>query len=306
MIKLLSVIIPVYNSSESLFELCTTIKEVLQSLNIRNEIILIDDCSKDNSWMKIKALASTDSEIKGLKLSKNFGQHNAITAGIDYANGDWAVFMDCDLQDNPNELPKFIVHTVNDSNIIIGTRTKRKDSLLKIFSSFLFKYVINLVGDIDYDNSSSNYIMCSRKVIDATKTLKEQTRSLPLHLFNLGFNRIHIQVDHNKRKYGKSSYNLNKLLNLATDCIISNSNKPLILSIKFGLTLSLFSFIFFLYTLILYISGSIGVPGWFTLISLMTLMSGICFINLGIIGLYIGKIYNELKARPLYIIDEHT
>ena len=127
MIKLLSVIIPVYNSSDSLDELCTTISEVLKSQNIRKEIILIDDCSKDNSWIKIIELASIDSEIKGLKLSKNFGQHNAITAGIDYARGDWAVFMDCDLQDNPKELSKFLVHTNDHSNIIIGKRAKRKE-----------------------------------------------------------------------------------------------------------------------------------------------------------------------------------
>ena len=126
MIKLLSVIIPVYNSSDSLDELCATISEVLESQNIRKEIILIDDCSKDSSWTKIKYLASSNSEIKGLKLSKNFGQHNAITAGIDHANGDWAVFMDCDLQDNPKELPKFLVHANNQSNIIIGKGQKEK------------------------------------------------------------------------------------------------------------------------------------------------------------------------------------
>jgi polyisoprenyl-phosphate glycosyltransferase len=306
MIKLLSVIIPVYNSSDSLDELCETISEVLKHQNIRKEIILIDDCSVDNSWIKIRDLASVDSEIKGLKLSKNFGQHNAITAGIDYANGDWAVFMDCDLQDNPNELTKFIPHTSNSSNIIVGKRTKRKDSLLKVFSSNLFKYFINLLGEIDYDNSSSNYIMCSRKVLDATKAMKERTRSLPLHLMNLGFNRIHIEIDHNKRKHGKSSYNLHKLLNLATDCIISNSNKPLIISIKIGIILSFFSIFFAGYILVKFLSNEILVPGWTTIIILISLLSGLGFINMGVLGLYIGKIYNELKGRPIYVIDEYT
>ena len=304
----LSVITPVYLSMNSLIPLYEKVTETVSCLSdfTDYEIIMVEDCGGDDSWEVIEQLASKDPHVKGVTLSRNFGQHHAITAGLDLCNGDWVVVMDCDLQDDPSAIAKLWQKAKEGYEVVNVRRQKRKDSLVKRVRSRVYHAILDWLSGMSYDPQVANYRMMSRKVVDAYITMRESTRAMGLQIHWLGFSTDSIEIPHSVRHEGKSSYTLKKLIALAFDVAVSYSNKPLYISIAFGLIISLTSLVISLWFFIRFYLWHIPVTGWTSLMVSIWFLSGVIMANMGILGIYIGKVYNETKSRPIYAIAKRV
>ena len=220
----ISVVVPVYGCGKCLNKLYTRLKKTLSTFTEEFEIILINDASPDESWQTILKLAEEDNRVKGINLSRNFGQHKAITAGLEYAKGDWVVVMDCDLQDQPEEILKLYNKAQEGFDIVFGRRTERKDTFLKKLGSKVFYKIYDYFTESKIDNSTANFSIISKKVVVRLNQLREQNRMYPLFVNWIGFKKTEIDIEHALREEGKSSYTLSKLINLAIDSIVSQSN----------------------------------------------------------------------------------
>ncbi|UOQ92970.1 glycosyltransferase family 2 protein [Halobacillus shinanisalinarum] len=303
---MISVVVPVYGCQTCLYELCRRVDQTMKSIPSNYEILLINDCSPDQSWETIQKISKEDHHVRGFDMSRNFGQHRAITAGLDHTKGDFIVVMDCDLQDQPEEIKKLYEKALEGYEVVFGTRVVRQDGILKRLSSKLFYKVYDYLTDRSSDHTIANFSICSRNVIDNYRNMREQNRFFPLFIKWMGFKTTSIPVDHGKRLEGKSSYNVKKMVRLATDVIISQSNKPLRLSIQFGFLISFVSFIYGIYLILRYFFLSQPVPGWTSVMVSLYFIGGLIFFNFGVLGLYLGKVFNETKGRPLYIIRDVT
>ncbi len=270
------------------------------------DIILVNDASPDNSWEEILKQCASNPKVKGINLSRNFGQHYAITAGLHYAKGDWVVVMDCDLQDRPEEIPNLYRKAMEGYDIVYARRVVRKDGFLKKQSSKWFYKVFNWLSGMQTDSSVANFGIYRHCVIDEFNKMPEKTRFFPSLVKYLGFKDAAIDVEHAGRAEGESSYNLNKLLKLSFDVIVSNSNKPLRISVGLGFVMAMFSFLLALYNLIAKWVGIIKVDGYTTTVFSIWFVGGLLLFVIGILGLYIGKIFDQVKGRQLFIVKEEV
>lgn len=277
---------------------------MMGSIQLSYEIILVDDRSPDGSWEVMKRISHTYHEVKSLRLSRNFGQHPAIMAGLSHTRGEWVVVMDCDLQDQPKEIKKLYKKAIEGYDIVLAKRENRKDGILKKLSSKLFSKIYGFFTDSHYDNEVANFGIYHNKVVTSILLVGDYIKFFPLFVPFVGFNTISIPVEHAARSIGKSSYNLRKLTSLAFNTILSFSNKPLKLVVKFGLLISILSILVGLYTLYLYFTNKIEVAGYSSIIISIWLLSGIIITTIGITGIYVGKIFDQVKKRPVFIIDE--
>ena len=300
---LLSIVIPVYQAEEIVHELFRRIEASLSSV-LNYELILVDDGSKDRSWDEIEKLSTVDKKLKAIKLSKNFGQHYAITAGLDFCKGDWIVVMDCDLQDRPEEIKRLVDKALEGYDIVFAKRINRTDSFRKRLFSRLFYKIYSYLTGIKYDGSIANFGIYSSKVIEVIKNMREPLRAFSPMVRWVGFNKSYIQVEHGARYKGASTYNFRKVFNLGADIILSYSDKPLKIIIRLGFIISMLSFAIAFYYLISYWMGEILVSGFTTLVLSIWFLGGLIIFILGVIGLYISKIFAGIKNRPLYIIDK--
>jgi dolichol-phosphate mannosyltransferase len=301
---LISIVSPVYRAEGSVDELVRRLTESLRSITEDYEIILVEDRGPDNSWQKIMAQCKKDSRVKGLRLSKNFGQHHAITAGLDHSKGDWVVVMDCDLQDRPEEIPRLYSEAQNGYDIVFARRVNRQDGFFKKMTSALFYKMFSYLSGIEQDGTIANFGIYSRKAVNSIKSLRESMRAFSPMARWVGFNKTAIDVTHAEREVGRSSYTWGKLINLALNISIAHSEKPLRLVVKLGLTISLLALLFTIYNIIKYYNGTIQVPGYASIIISIWFLSGLMIFILGIVGLYIGKTFEGIKNRPIYIEDE--
>ena len=302
----ISVVTPVYGCTNTLHVLYSRLVNTLTQITEDFEIIMVNDASPDNAWETIVKLAQHDTRVKGINFSRNFGQHRAITAGLDYARGDWIVVMDCDLQDQPEEILKLYKKALEGYDAVIGKRTDRKDGFFKRFGSLIFYKIYNFMTDATVDKSIGNFGIYSKRIISSVGMLREQNRSFGLFTLWAGYKRVEIEITHAPRESGKSSYTLFKLIDLAIDSIIAHSNKPLKLSIKIGFSLSFLSFFYSAWLVVSYIFWSTPIAGWTSLIVSIYFLAGLIIGSIGMLGLYVGKIFDEVKQRPLYIIQETT
>lgn len=300
----ISVVSPIYGCKECLFDLYDRLVKTLSHIIDNFEIILVNDACPQASWERIVMLCARDERVKGINLSRNFGQHYAITAGLDHAKGEWVVVMDCDLQDRPEEIIKLYNKAIEGYDIVFGRRAERQDSFLKRFGSLAFNKVLDYFTDSKHDNSIANFGIYSRKVVETINRYREHSRDFLLFAQMVGFKKIEIDIEHAQRAYGHSSYNLSKLFRLAIDSIVSHSNKPLRLSIQLGFFLALASLIHASWLIARYFLYGTTTEGWTSLMVSMFFMFGLLFGIIGITGLYIGKIFDEVKRRPLYIVQE--
>jgi len=300
----ISVVVPVYGCCDSLDALYTRLNTSLSAISEDFEIILVNDASPDNAWDAIKALVSKDERVKGINFSRNFGQHKAIAAGLAHTNGDWVVVMDCDLQDRPEDIVKLYNKAQAGYDAVFGQRIGRQHSRRKRWASRAFIAVYDYLSDSKTDPTIGNFSIISRKVVEGLKELKEQHHPYTFFVIWLGFKRTYIEIEHAKREVGESSYNFKRLIELAMDNIVSQSNKLLKMSIKFGFALASFSALYAGYLVLKYFMTDEIVPGWTSVMVSIYFIGGLLFANLGLIGLYIGKIFDETKNRPLYVIDE--
>ena len=300
----ISIVSPVYRAEVFVEKLVFEIEKAVQSLNVTYEIVLVDDRSPDNSWQKMKQLSLQNPKVKSIRLSRNFGQHPAIMAGLSLAKGEWIVVMDCDLQDQPKEIIKLYNKANEGFDVVLAQRVNRKDSFLKRFSSYLFHQIYGYLTDTKFDNTIANFGVYNKNVIQEVLQMNDYIKSFPLFANWVGFKSIAIEVEHAEREFGTSSYSLTKLLSLAFNTIISFSNKPLKLFVKFGMTLSFFSFIFGTYTIYEYFNSQIKVIGYSSLMVSIWFLSGIIITTIGVVGIYIGKVFDQTKGRQPFIIEK--
>lgn len=300
----ISIVVPVYLGEACLRELYTRLCAVLTPITPNFEIVLVEDRSPDESWAVVRQLCAEDPRVVGLRLSRNFGQHPAITAGMERARGEWVVVMDCDLQDPPEAIPLLYARAQQGFHVVVAARTQRKEGLIKRGMSAAFYWVFNQLADVPYNGRCGNFRIMSRRTCDAFIRLRESSRLFGPMVDWLGFSRTEIDVEQAPRFAGESSYTFGKLLALAMDGITSFSDRPLRISIKFGALIAGGSLLFMAFILVKALVVGIPVEGWSSLMVTVTLMSGIIIANMGVIGLYLGKTFREVKGRPVYIIDD--
>jgi dolichol-phosphate mannosyltransferase len=300
----ISIVAPVYKCGDCVAELHRQVLAALEPLVDSFEIVLVNDGCPQNSWDAVRALAERDSRVKGINLSRNFGQHYAIAAGLHACTGNWVVVMDCDLQDRPDEIPRLYRKALEGYDIVYALRRNRQDHWTKRWISRSFAVVYNFLSDVTIDPRACNFSIASRQVIDGYRRLKELNRSYHLFLRWLGFRSCYLEVDHAPRFTGKSAYDLHRGFLLALESVTSQSNKPLILSIRAGFLMSGSAFLVGLFFAIRYFTRGIGVEGWTSVIVSIYFIGGLLLANLGVLGLYLGKVFNEVKDRPLYMVRE--
>jgi len=302
----ISVVTPVYKAEGSLRELYARLVAALETITRDFELVMVEDCGGDRSWEIIRELADEDPRVKGLQFSRNFGQHYGITAGLDYSDGDWVVVMDCDLQDRPEEIPRLYAKALEGYDVVLALRGKRSDSTFKRIASRLFYRLFSYLSEMDYDGDAGNFRIISRKVAENCRRMREQLRFFGGLVHWMGFPTAAIEVQHGRRHEGQSTYSFGKLWKLAGDTIIAYSDKPLRLSVRFGFLMSLFAFAGGMTILVRALLYGSPVVGWPSLFVSLYFLAGIIISILGILGIYLGKTFDEAKKRPLYIVSRTT
>lgn len=302
----ISVVSPVYRGEKMVHELVSRIQANVSKITDDYDIILVNDASPDLSWEMILKECQNDKRVKGINLSRNFGQHKAILAGLDYAKGRWVIVMDCDLQDRPEEIPVLYQKAQEGYDIVRGERENRKDGYLKKLSSTLFNKVFAYLSGIRTNKKIANYGIYSQKVIETVCKMPERDRAFGIQVDYVGFNKTAIPIEHGRRFEGSSSYNLKKLLSLAFGTIISNTNKPLKMMVHLGFLMTFLSLCIAIYNLLAYFSGHISVAGFTTTVFSIWFVGGMLMMQMGIVGIYIGKVFDQVKGRPLYVVMDEV
>ena len=298
----ISVVIPVYGCPGAVQPLCTRLMDTLDKLTPDYEILLVNDACPHGSWQEVEKACQRDIRIKGIEMARNFGQIKAITAGLDLCTGDWVVVMDCDLQDRPEGILDLYAKAQEGYDVVFARRKDRKDTALVKFFSKAFYKVYDYFTDGQYDNSICNYSISRREVIQNYCKMREQNRAYTLFLKWLGYRQVAIDIEADVRYEGKSSYNFRRKISMATQFITAQSNKPLMMSVRAGFLCATLSLLYILYRVVLYFVQGAVPEGWTSLIASIYLMGGIILISNGVLGIYMGYIFNEVKARPLYVI----
>ena len=302
----ISIVSPVYMAEGIVDELVKRIKEEVSRITDNYEIVLVEDGSPDQSWQKIEGNCKVDKRVKGIKLSRNFGQHHAISAGLSESNGEYVIVMDCDLQDNPKYITDLLSKSKEGYDIVFTIHKVRKHGKLKNFFSGVFHKFFNwLVGNENLHSSGQigAYSLLTRRVVEVFCSFNDSHRHYLMILRWLGFSQAYINIEHEKRFKGNTSYTLNKLIALAFDGVVSQTEKLLKLSIYAGFSLSIVSFISIIYIVIEAIAIGFQ-PGWASTSVLIIFSTGVILISLGILGIYIGKVFEQTKGRPLYLVDK--
>ena len=292
----ISIVSPVYKAEALLPELVERLKNALEPIGVTYEIVLVDDCSPDNSWEELKELSKEHPEIRGYKLSRNFGQHNTISAGIDHAQGKYVIVMDCDLQDRPEEIPGLYQQVISDGvEAVLARRADRQDGFIKRAISKIFYLSFWIITGVKMDGTVANFGIYGPNIMREYRKLREPDRSFPFLINWLGFRRSFRDVDHARRQSGSTSYSYTKLFRLAFDIILAFSDRPIQIIMQigvFGLTIHL-------------IMVLCGLKDGF-LMNFQALLSSVIILSISVLGMYLMKVYNATKGRPLYVIESKT
>jgi len=299
-----SIVAPVYNESESLPEFYRRISEVIGRLDGDVELILVDDGSSDGSLALMRDLQARDSSVRVLSFSRNFGHQVAITAGIDFARGDAVVVTDADLQDPPEVIPDLVAEWKLGAQIVLAVRSGRTgESWFKRVTAALFYRLIDRLTDLQIPKDSGDFRLMDRKVVDALCKVREHHRFMRGLSVWVGFKRTEVQYVRQARFAGRSKYPLRSMLRFATDGITSFSHVPLQLAMTLGFVFAGIAIIGVPAIVALRFSGGREFFGQATTLVSVLLLGGVQLICLGIVGEYLGRIYNEVKRRPLYLIS---
>ncbi len=300
---LLTIASPVYRAEGIVEELVDRIISEVSRVTEDFEIILVEDGSPDDSWDAISKCCKNDSRVKGIRLSRNFGQHFAISAALEAARGDYFVLMDCDLQHNPRDIPRLLEECQNGFDVVYGKQKTREHAWLKNVLSKGFYFLLSLISDHRMDPNIGSYSVLSRDVVDAYLKCNDYRRAYLPTLQWIGFRQTSIPVDHDERYEGKSSYSFGKLLKHALNITVSYSDKLLYITIYSGLITSLLAFIAALAIVIRYFVHD-TMEGWSSTMVAIVFFSGLILTAQGITGIYISKIFEQSKDRPRYLVQK--
>jgi dolichol-phosphate mannosyltransferase len=304
-LTVISVVVPVYNEEEVVLESYKRLKRVMELLNEPYELIFVNDGSRDDTPVIVRRICEADPTVHLIDFARNFGHQTAITAGMDYASGDAVVVIDADLQDPPEVIPVMIAKWREGFDVVYGKRAERKgETLFKRFTSAAFYRVLRALTDVDIPVDTGDFRLIDRKVCDALKLIKERNRYVRGLISWLGFRQTGVEYIRDKRFAGETKYPLKKMLSFAFDAITSFSFKPLKLATYVGVTVSLGGFAYLMVVLYLKLFTDRTVTGWASMMAVSLFFNGVVLMMLGIIGEYIGRIYDEAKGRPLYVVRE--
>ena len=301
---MLSVVLPAYNEEKMIQKAAGTIGGILQKEAIDYEIIFVDDGSKDGTWQQIEQTQKEDQHVNGVRFSRNFGKESAMMAGLENAGGDCVVVMDCDLQDRPEAIVELYQKAQEGYDVVFARRTERVDTAVTKFLSKTFYKVYDYFTDGAFDSSICNFSISKRKVINSYCSMREHNRAFTMFIRWLGFKETAIDLKADARFEGTSSYNLKRKLKMAFEIITSQSNKPLFFSVHAGFLIALCSFLYIVYLMLRALVIGDILSGWTTIVASIYLMGGLLLIAIGVVGIYIGNIFEEVKNRPLYVIAE--
>ena len=300
----ISVVIPVLNEENVIKVLIERVANNVEIITLDYEILIVDDGSQDKTWNAILQESIKNKKVKGIRFSRNFGHHYALTAGLHESIGQWVIVMDGDLQDRPEVIPELYGKAQEGFDVVFVSRQSRPESLIYLFVQKTYYSILHLLSGIEFDSTKANFSIISKKVVESFRKFPEQSRFYGSTIQWLGYPQATIKANHGNRFAGKSSYSVNKRLKLAADVIFSFSVRPLKFAIYLGLAVTLFSIVFLVWTLSRWIFSDTVVVGWSSVISFIGILGGTVITILGIIGNYIGRTYDQVKNRPLYIISE--
>jgi dolichol-phosphate mannosyltransferase len=305
---LISIVVPTYNEEHGIYEFYRRTKAVLVGLEPRfnHEIIFVNDHSSDQTYSKLLELSKDDRSVKLINFSRNFGNQMGITAGLDYAQGNIAVIIDDDLQDPPELIPQFIAKWEEGFKVVYGVRPNRKsvNPIFKITTEVFYK-LISRLSDTPIPEFTGDFRLLDRKVIDTLKEMREENRYYRGMVSWVGFKQIGINYERDKRYAGSSTFSFGKYLNFAISGLTSFTDRPLYFSSLLGAIITFVSFLF-LSALVIekILNPNFSIPGWTSIVVMVLFFGGIQLLSIGVVSVYISKIYREIKKRPLYIIDE--
>ncbi len=306
--KKISIIIPAYNEEESLPYLYERLEKVISSIeNYEFEILFVNDGSKDNTIKLIKEYREKDKRISYVDFSRNFGKELAMIAGLDYATGDGVIFMDADLQDPPELIPEMIKYWEEGYDDVYAQRKSRAgESFLKKFTSKMYYKVLQALTPVEIQKDTGDFRLLDRRCVNALKKLRETDRNSKSMFSWIGYKKKAIMYDRDPRVAGKTKWNYKKLVNLAIDGITSFTTSPLRISTYIAIPTFLALFIYLIYVIIKCIRFSVAVQAYQAIILLVLFFSGVQILLFGIIGEYLGRIFNTSKNRPLYLVNEYN
>jgi polyisoprenyl-phosphate glycosyltransferase len=298
-----SVVVPVYGCRESLPELHRRTSDALRSLGVPYEIVLVDDCDRQNSWQVVSDIALADAAVRAYRLSRNFGQHAAITAGLAQCRGRWAVVMDCDLQDPPESIPLLYAKAREGFDVVLGRRQRKGHSPFRRAASRLYFTLMNVVGTKQTEGPFGSFSIISRKVIESLLRIQDVDRHYIFILNWLGFDTAVIEYVHADRHSGESAYSLRQLIRHAVNGMFFQTTVLLRWIVYVGFWVSAAGFGLAVWYVYLYLVQGL-LPGFTSLAVLILLIGGFIIMSTGVAGLYIGKVFDQVKGRPLYVIDK--
>lgn len=304
--KLISIVVPMYYEEKVAHECYRRLRKVMYDNDINYEFIFVNDGSKDKTFEILNEIAQKDKNTKIISFSRNFGHQIAVTAGIDKARGDAVIIIDADLQDPPEIIPKMIKLWSEGYQVVYAKRKKRKgESAFKIITARIFYRILDKMTNIDIPLDTGDFRLIDRQVVKVLRSMKENSRFVRGMVSWVGFKQVPIEYERDERFAGETKYPLKKMIKFASDGIISFSAKPIKLVGTFGLFCVGISLIIFLYAIIIRITNSAKViSGWASIITAVTFLGGVQMLSISVLGEYIGRIYDESKGRPLYVIEK--
>jgi len=301
----LSVVVPIYRSEQTIRELCQRVAGVFEAKGLRGEILLVNDGSPDNSWNLIQQLAAQNKSIRGINLARNFGQHPAILAGLNAARGSWVVVMDADLQDTPEAIGDLLDAAVSGGwDAVIARRVGHANGAMDAFTSRLFYRVLRNFAGVETGTDEGNFGIYSARLINSVKNVGDQDFFFPTLVRWAGFKTTTLAVPRLEREQGVSAYTFGRRLSLALRVLVINSNKLLQLSITVGLVASSLAMIYAIYLIIANSMGVIKVEGWTSVMVAIFFIGGAILVSNGVLGLYLGRVFDSTKNRPRYIVAD--
>jgi len=300
----ITVIGPCYNEADNIDEFVSRVTGELEKINLSYQILLVDDGSKDTTWEKISDHNKKNNNIKGIKLTRNFGHQSAIMAGIEFANSNYVFISDVDLQDPPELLSEMYKKLKEKNlNVVFGKRINNNETFFKKYSSILFYKFFNLISNVEINEQTSDFFLIDKKVLSELKKIKEKDIFLRGLIPWFGFKSDFIEFERQKRKKGETGWSILKMLDFSATAFLSYSNYPMRISFILSFICIMFFSFLSVYALYSYFSGNV-VKGWTSLFLIISFFNTIIFFILGLIGEYVGRIYLNSKKKPLFIIEQ--
>ncbi|MBP2645339.1 MAG: glycosyl transferase family 2 [Firmicutes bacterium] len=303
--KLVSIVVPVYNEQENMEVFYQEVLKYMEPLTYHFELVFVDDGSKDATPLIIERLAAKDSRVRGLILARNFGHQTALSCGMDHAEGDCVVTMDGDMQHPPEMLPQLIAKWEEGIEVVQTIRkTTEGVSWLKNFTSSLFYRIMNAMSNVQVQEGGSDFRLLDRKVVLSFRRFRERARFIRGMIGAIGYRQVKMEFVAPKRFAGSSKFSVKKMLHFALDGITAYSKMPLRISFYVGLLFAAASFALTMHVMYIKIFTDEAVPGWATITASILFLGGLQLLFIGIIGEYVGRIFEEVKQRPLYLVRE--